>query len=63
MSRVKPKTLPALMSARMVHEETGLPYSTCVTMMRHCELVRPAGVRRVFVRRDEIMRLVEEQRP
>lgn len=62
-ARRKLEPLPALMTARQVQAESGLPAATCRTLMQHCELVRPPGVRRVFVRRDEIMRLVEESRP
>jgi hypothetical protein len=53
---VTKRTLPALLDARTASEETGLPRSTVVRIMRRCDLVTPPGVRRVFVRRDDFER-------
>lgn len=53
MTRTK---LPALIDVRTACEETGLPKSTIVRVMRTCEPVKPLGVRRIFVRRSDFER-------
>lgn len=57
MSRTT-RTLASLMDARTIQLETGLPRRTVETLMRRCELVRPPGVRRVFVYRADIEALL-----
>lgn len=51
-------SLPRLMTCRQIMEETGLPESTVLRIMRRCDLVRPSGVRRVFVRRSDVERVL-----
>jgi hypothetical protein len=50
------RSLPALIDVRTACEETGLPKSTVMRVMRQCEVVKPPGVRRVFVRRSDFER-------
>ena len=45
--------MPALIDARTAAEETELPRSTVIRIMRRCDIVKPPGVRRVFVRREQ----------
>jgi hypothetical protein len=50
------RSLPALIDVRTAVEETGLPRSTVMRVMRTCDVVKPPGVRRVFVLRSDFER-------
>jgi hypothetical protein len=50
------RALPELIDVRTAVEETGLQKSTVMRIMRQCEVVKPPGVRRVFVRRSDFER-------
>jgi DNA-binding IclR family transcriptional regulator len=51
------RALPALIDVRTACEETGLPKSTVRRIMRaSCEVVRPDGVRRIYVYRSDFER-------
>jgi hypothetical protein len=47
--------LPPLMDCSKIARETGLPESTCRRIMRRCELLHFEGVRKVYVRRSELL--------
>jgi hypothetical protein len=53
---VTKRALPELIDVRTAVEETGLQKSTVMRIMRQCEVVKPPGVRRVFVRRSDFER-------
>jgi hypothetical protein len=53
---VTKRVIPPLIDVRMACEETGLPKSTVMRIMRQCDVVKPPGVRRVFVRRSDFER-------
>lgn len=59
-----PDTLPQLMDARMLAEETGWSRDAAKYWIRSCglPLVRPPGTRRVYVQRDDVARALEARR-
>jgi hypothetical protein len=53
---VPAKRLPQLIDVRTACDETGLPKSTVLRIMRRCDVIKPPNVRRVFVRRRDFER-------
>ena len=52
--------LPELMSCRQIREELGVTRAIAEAVMRQLEKVRFPGSRRVYVRRRDVGRLIEE---
>ena len=52
--------LPKLVSCRQIQEELGVTRATAEAVMRQLEKIRFPGSRRVYVRRRDVDRLIEE---
>jgi len=52
--------LPKLMSCRQIQEELGVTQATAEAVMRQLGKIRFPGSRRVYVRRRDVDRLIEQ---
>ena len=53
-------TLPALLDCRGIMEETGVKRHTAEQIMRAIPKVTVDGVRKVYVRREDVLRYIED---
>jgi hypothetical protein len=51
--------LPELLDARRLREELGVSRATAEAIMRKLEIVQIEGIRKTFVRREDVARLIE----
>jgi hypothetical protein len=51
--------LPELLDCATLARELNIKRSSAEAIMRHVPLVRPEGVRKVYVRRDDVARYLE----
>jgi hypothetical protein len=59
-SRATPARLPRLIDQRGIMEELGVTKAAAEKIMRLVPKVHVAGLRKVYVRRDDVLHVVEE---
>jgi hypothetical protein len=52
--------LPQLLDAKAITSELGVTYAAAVRIMEKLPIVRVDGLRKVYVRRDDVARLILE---
>jgi hypothetical protein len=55
--------LPVLLDCRAIMRETGVSRSAAEAIMRALPLVTIPDLRKVYVRRDDVLALIDEPRP
>jgi len=59
-ARNEPTSLPRLIDLRGISEELGVTRAAAEKIMRQVPKIHVPGLRKVYVRRDDILRMIEE---
>ncbi len=54
------ESLPRLLDCKRLRDELGITRAAAEAIMRHLPVIEPPGLRKVYVRRSDVLRFLED---